>query len=63
MVLGILHESGAKTAFTSEKLEPSLVQIKQRLEEETETGPPEPNSFTFPEQSKIGRPGEYHPKR
>lgn len=63
MVLVILHKSGAKTAFTSEKLEPSLIQIEQHLEEKTKTGLPEPNSFTFLEQSKIGWPEAYHPDR
>ena len=63
MVLYILHESGAKTAFNSEKLEPSLVQIEQRIEKETKTGPQGPNSLMFLGQPKIGRPEAYHPDK
>ena len=47
MVLCILYGYEAKTAFTSEKLAPSLVQVEQRLEEETKMDPSEPNSLTY----------------
>jgi len=47
MVLCILHGCGDKTAFTSDKLTPSLMQIDQRLEEETETGPSELNLLAY----------------
>ncbi|MHC4435803.1 MAG: TolC family protein [Planctomycetota bacterium] len=38
---------GSGNALASEKLDPSLVQIDQRLEEETVTSPSEPNSLTY----------------
>ena len=47
MVLCILHGCRAKTAFTSEKLASSIMQVEQRLKEETETDPSELNSFKY----------------
>jgi outer membrane protein TolC len=47
MMLCIIHGGGAKTAFTSEKLDPSLIQVEQRLEEETKMDPAEPNSIIY----------------
>jgi len=34
-------------ASATEKLDPSLIQIEQRLEEEAKTHPSEPNSLTY----------------
>jgi hypothetical protein len=62
-MLYILNESEAKTAFTSEKLEPSLLQSEHRIEEETKTGPPDPNSLTFLGQLETGRLEAYHPNK
>ncbi len=46
IVLGWL-QFGLGSVLAAEKLDPSLVQIEQRLEEETKTGPSEPNSLTY----------------
>jgi outer membrane protein TolC len=46
IVLGWL-QLGAGGALAAEKLDPSLVQIDQRLKEETITIPSEPNSLTY----------------
>ena len=46
IVLGWL-QFGLGGVLAAEKLDPSLVQIEQRLEEETKTGPSEPNSLTY----------------
>lgn len=42
----LCHIRGPQIAFTSEKLDPLLVQVERRLEEETKTSPSEPNSLT-----------------
>ena len=46
IVLCWLH-LGQGDVLADKKLEPSLLQIEQRLEEETKTGPSEPNSLTY----------------
>jgi outer membrane protein TolC len=46
VVLCWLH-LGQGDALADKKLDPSLVQIEQRLEEETKMGPSEPNSLTY----------------
>jgi len=46
IVLCWLH-LGQGDVLADKKLDPSLVQIEQRLEEETKTGPSEPNSLTY----------------
>ena len=46
IVLCWLH-LGQGDALADKKLDPSLLQIEQRLEEETKTGPSEPNSLTY----------------
>jgi outer membrane protein TolC len=46
IVFGWLH-LGPGGTLAAEKLDPSLVQIDQRLEEETITSPSEPNSLTY----------------
>jgi len=46
IVLGWLH-LGPGGVLAAEKLDSSLVQIEQRLEEETKNGPSEPNSLTY----------------
>jgi len=46
IVLGWL-QFGLGSVLAAEKLDPSLVQIEQRLEEETKMGPSEPNSLTY----------------
>jgi len=38
---------GPGSVLAAGRLDPSLVQIEQRLEEETKTGPSEPNSLTY----------------
>jgi outer membrane protein TolC len=42
-----LLQLGQSGAFAAERLDPLLMQIEQRLEEETKTGPSEPNSLTY----------------
>jgi len=46
IVLCWLH-LGQGDVLADKKLDPSLLQIEQRLEEETKTGPSEPNSLTY----------------
>ncbi len=46
IVLCLLH-LGQGDVLADRKLDPSLLQIEQRLEEETKTGPSEPNSLTY----------------
>lgn len=38
---------GQSDVFAAKKLAPSLIQVEQRLEEETKTGPSEPNSIIY----------------
>ncbi len=40
-------QSAQNSVFAAEKLDPSLMQVEQRLEEETQTGLSEPNSLTY----------------
>lgn len=47
VIVLIWRTQGPEVLLGSEKLDPSLVQIEQRLEEETKTGPSEPNSLTY----------------
>ncbi len=46
IVLGLL-QLGQSEVFASEKLDPSLMQVEQRLEEETKMDPAEPNSIIY----------------
>jgi outer membrane protein TolC len=46
IVLGLL-QSAEINVFAAKKLDPSLVQVEQRLEEETEMDPAEPNSLAY----------------
>jgi hypothetical protein len=63
MVLCILHGCGAKTAFTFEKLTSSLMQVEQRLEEDTKTDPSELNSLNTCGQSEKSLLEVYHTDR
>ncbi len=46
IVAGLIHSAGINV-FAADKLEPSLVQIEQRLKEETKIDPAEPNSIIY----------------
>ena len=47
IILGIIHGFSGKVIYSAERLAKPLVQIEQRLEEETQISPSEPNSLTF----------------
>jgi outer membrane protein TolC len=46
IILGLLHSAGINV-FAADKLESSLIQVEQRLEEETKIDPAEPNSIIY----------------
>jgi outer membrane protein TolC len=46
IVAGLIHSTGINV-FAADKLETSLIQVEQRLEEETKMDPAEPNSIIY----------------
>ncbi|MCP4261554.1 MAG: hypothetical protein GY774_29235, partial [Planctomycetes bacterium] len=46
IVVGLIHSAGINV-FAADKLESSLIQVEQQLEEETKMNPAEPNSIIY----------------